>query len=67
MSEKFGKNLKRIRAQRGLTQREVSELAQIHKRYVQDMEACLKIPSVVIAVRLQRALKCELTDLTKGL
>jgi len=63
----FGENLKRIRAQRRLTQREVSELAHIHKRYVQDMEACLKTPSVVIALRLQRALKCKWEDLTKGM
>ena len=63
----FGENLKRIRAQRGMTQREVAALAQIHYRHVQDMEAGLKIPSVAIAVRLHRALKCKLTDLTKGL
>ena len=63
----FGENLKRIRAQRGLTQREVAQLALIHKRYVQDIEACLKIPSVVIAIRLQRALNCEWRDLTRGL
>jgi len=63
----FGENLKRIRAQRGMTQREVSQLALIHKRYVQDLEANLKIPSVVIAIRLQRALNCEWRDLTRGL
>jgi len=63
----FGDNLKRIRAQRGMTQRQVASLAQIHYRYVQDMEAGLKIPSVSIAVRLHRALKCKLTDLTKGM
>lgn len=63
----FGENLKRMRAKSGMTQREVASLAQIHYRYVQDMEAGLKIPSVAIAVRLHRALKCKLTDLTKGL
>jgi DNA-binding XRE family transcriptional regulator len=66
-SSMFGDNLKRIRAQRGLTQREVALLALIHKRYVQDMEANLKIPSVVIAIRLQRALNCEWRDLTRGM
>jgi transcriptional regulator with XRE-family HTH domain len=63
----FGDNLKRIRAKRGLTQRELAVLALIHKRYVQDLEANLKIPSVVIAIRLQRALNCEWRDLTKGM
>jgi len=63
----FGNNLKRIRAQRGMTQGQVSELAKIHKRYYQDLEACLKTPSVAIAARLQRALQCDWPDLTKGL
>jgi transcriptional regulator with XRE-family HTH domain len=63
----FGKNLKRIRAQRDMTQAKVSELAGIHKRYYQDVEACVKVPSVAIAARLRKALKCDWTDLTRGL
>ena len=63
----FGKNLKRMRAQRGMTQKQVSELAQIHKRYVQDLEAGLKTPSITVVARIRKALKCEGTDLTKGL
>ena len=63
----FGENLKRIRAERGFTQRQLAQLALIHYRYVQDLEANLKIPSVVIAIRLQRALDCEWRDLTRGM
>ncbi|MBE2203760.1 MAG: helix-turn-helix transcriptional regulator [Chthoniobacterales bacterium] len=50
-----------------MTQAKVSELARLHTRYYQDVEACRKTPSVAIAARLQRALKCDWTDLTKGL
>jgi len=67
MATMFGQNLKRIRAERGMTQRQLAQLALIHYRYVQDLEACLKIPSVVIAIRLQRALNCEWRDLTRGM
>ena len=56
-----------MRAQRGMTQKQVSELAQIHKRYVQDLEAGLKTPSISVVARIRKALKCEWTDLTKGL
>ncbi len=63
----FGENLRRIRAQRGMTQKQVAELAQIHKRYVQDLEACLKTPSIVVVARIKKALKCDWTDLTRGL
>jgi len=63
----FGKNLKRIRAKRAMTQKQVAELAKIHKRYFQDLEACLKTPSILVVARLKKALKCEWEDLTKGL
>ena len=63
----FGNNLKRIRHEKGMTQAKVSELARVHTRYYQDLEACQKTPSVAIAARLQRALQCDWADLTKGL
>ena len=47
----FGQNLKRLRLKNHLTQAELAKSAQIHKRYYQDVEACLKTPSVVIAAR----------------
>ena len=50
-----------------MTQKQVAELAQIHKRYVQDLEACLKTPSIVVVARIKKALKCDWTDLTRGL
>lgn len=63
----FGQNLKRLRLKCQLTQAQVAESAQIHKRYYQDLEACLKIPSVVIAARLRKALRCEWGELTQGI
>lgn len=63
----FGENLKIIRRKKALTQAEVARLAQIHKRYYQDVEACLKTPSVVIAARLQMALGCDWRELTRGI
>lgn len=62
----FGKNLKRIRLKRGMTQLELAEQAKIYKRHYQDVEACRKIPSVAMAARLRKALKCEWTDLMRG-
>ena len=62
----FGKNLKRIRLKRGMTQLELAGQAKIYKRHYQDVEACRKIPSVVMAARLRKALKCEWTDLMRG-
>lgn len=63
----FGNNLKRLRLKNDLTQREVAEGAEIHRRYYQDLEACVKIPSVAIAARLRKVFGCEWEELTKGL
>jgi transcriptional regulator with XRE-family HTH domain len=63
----FGQNLRRLRLKNGLTQAQVAESAKIHKRYYQDLEACLKIPSVVIAARLRKALRCDWNELTRGI
>ncbi len=63
----FGENLKRIRAEKCMTQIKVATLAGIHKRYYQSMEAGSKHPSILIAARLQKAFECEWTDLTRGL
>lgn len=62
----FGENVRRIRAEKGLTQAKLAEMAGVHKRYYQDVEACKKTPSVVIAARMQKALKCDWKDLTRG-
>ena len=63
----FGKNIKRLRTQRGMTQAAVADLVGIHKRYYQDVEACRKIPSVLIAHRMRKALKCEWSEMTRGM
>jgi len=62
----FGDNIRRLRAAKELTQGKLAELASIHKRYYQDLEACNKIPSVTVASRIQKALRCDWTDLMRG-
>jgi DNA-binding XRE family transcriptional regulator len=67
MPTKFGKNLKELRARSAMTQAQVAESAQIHKRHYQAIEACEKVPSVLIAARLRKTLDCTWEELTKGL
>jgi transcriptional regulator with XRE-family HTH domain len=62
----FGKNVKRLRIEKGMTQASLSSAAKIYMRYYQDIEACRKIPSVVFAARLKAALDCEWEDLMRG-
>jgi transcriptional regulator with XRE-family HTH domain len=67
MPQNFGKNLKKLRLQKSLTQAELSASAENHKRYLQVVEAGEKIPSVLIAARLRKALGCMWEELTRGL
>lgn len=63
----FGKNLRRLRLQKGLTQAKVAELADINRRYYQEVEASRKNPTIGVAARLRKALKVEWVELLKGL
>ena len=45
--------------QAGLTQDQLSERADISRRFLQEIEAGQKNPTVNVAYRLKRALKCS--------
>ncbi len=59
----FGQNLCRLRAGANFTQETLAEKADLSRRYIQEMEAGLKNPSVRTVVRLKKALKCSWEDL----
>ncbi len=63
----LGKNLKKIRKQKGLTQAKLAELANVNRRYYQEIEACRKNPTVVVTARLRKALKCDWLEVLKGI
>ncbi|PTX98219.1 XRE family transcriptional regulator [Spartobacteria bacterium LR76] len=65
-SQNFGKNVNRLRTENGLTQEQLAERADMSRRFLQEVEKGEKIPTVKIAARLRRALKCTWDDLLKG-
>jgi transcriptional regulator with XRE-family HTH domain len=54
---KFGKNVNRLRNLANLTQEQLSERADISRRYLQMIEAGKYIPTIAVASRLRAALK----------
>jgi len=56
---KFGRNLARVRTQRGMTQEQLAEDANIHSRYLQKLEAGTGHPSLIVLCRLKQALRCD--------
>lgn len=59
----LGKNVRRLREEKGVTQAQLAEFAGIHARYVQDIEACRRNPTVAVVRQLKSALGCKWEDL----
>ena len=52
----FGRRLREIRLKRRLSQEKLAELADLHRNYVGVVERGLQNPSLIIIVKLARAL-----------
>lgn len=59
----LGRNIARIRSELGLTQEKLAEVADVHSRYIQKLEAGTAHPSLMVLARLKAALRCEWNDL----
>ena len=51
----FGRNLKDLRHEKGLTQERLAELADIDRTYIYRLESSLRLPSLPVVVRLAKA------------
>ena len=63
----FGRNLSRLRTEASLTQEQLCELAEIDRSYLQRVEAGNSQPTVAVAARLRKALRCSWDELMKGI
>ncbi|HET6741028.1 MAG TPA: helix-turn-helix transcriptional regulator, partial [Kribbella sp.] len=59
----IGNVFRRLRRERGITLRELAELAQVSVPYLSEIERGRKEPSSEILAAICRALELELTDL----
>jgi transcriptional regulator with XRE-family HTH domain len=63
----FGQNLYRLRNAAALTQEQLAEQADVSRRFLQEIEAGQKNPTVQVAARLRSALHCSWDTLLRGL
>ena len=63
----LSRNLRRLRAQAGLTQEQLAEKAEISTRYLQQLEAAQFGASLAVLIRLRRALDCRWDILLDGI
>jgi HTH-type transcriptional regulator, cell division transcriptional repressor len=61
----FGRRLRELRKERGLTQEALAESADLSGNYISDLELGLKVPSLTILVRLSQALQIATPDLLR--
>ncbi len=56
-------NLEEIRKSSGLTQKELSESAEVSRKSINAIENGIYVPSTVLALKIAKTLKCSVEDL----
>jgi transcriptional regulator with XRE-family HTH domain len=62
----FGRNVARIRTERGLSQDQLAEKADLDRTYISGIERGVRNPGIKSVVRIAAALKTSVEDLCKG-
>lgn len=65
ITEKFGKRVKIIRQELGISQEELSFRADLHRTYISSIELGKRNVSLVNIEKLAKALECEIIDFFK--
>ena len=61
--EKLLNSLEGSRKSAGLTQQELSELAEVSRKSINAIENGIYVPSTVLALKIARTLNCSVEDL----
>lgn len=64
-AEAFGAIVRRLRAQRGLTQERLAELAELNVSYIGFLERGENVPTLTIVLNLADALDVDAADLVR--
>lgn len=61
----FGRRLRELRLERGLTQEALAQIVATSKAFISDMERGVKVPSLTMILRMASALDCRVYDLVE--
>jgi transcriptional regulator with XRE-family HTH domain len=61
----FGRSIRRLRKQRGLSQEDLAEASGMSRNYVSDMERGVRNPGLLALVALAKALRVSLRELVE--
>lgn len=62
----FGRNVARIRSERGFSQDKLAEKADLDRTFVSGIERGVRNPGIKTVIRIARALSVSLDELCKG-
>lgn len=65
LKEAFGRNLRRLRTAKNLTQENLGDLAKINYKYIGEIERGLKNPTAVVVYKLSQALGVSVSEILK--
>lgn len=60
---RFALNMKACREAKGISQEKLAEYANLHRTYIGSIERVEKIPSLVTAVKISKALNINISEL----
>ena len=66
MQVRVGLNLQRLRREKGLSQEELSDRAQIHQTCLSGVERGRRNPTITVLQRIAKALDADIADLVEG-
>ncbi len=61
--KRLGSNVKRLRLEKGWSQEDFADRADIHRTYVSDIERAARNPTITIVEKLAKALKVKASEL----
>lgn len=62
VQERVSRNILRIRREKGLSQEDISDLADIHQTYLSGVEGGKRNPSILVLERIAKALKVDISE-----
>ncbi len=61
--KRLGSNVRRLRLEKGWSQEDFADRADIHRTYVSDVERAARNPTITIVEKLAKALKVKASEL----
>jgi len=64
--QRVAQNIKRLRAEKGLSQEELADLAGLHRTYISSVERAVRNPTVTVLAKIAAGLGVPLATLVEG-